>query len=48
MQQSVAFELAQVVAELVETIGAGGKVESGEDGVMDLFGGPAADMTAAR
>jgi hypothetical protein len=39
--------LAQVVAELVQAIGAVGEVESGEDGMMDLLGGPAADMTAA-
>ena len=47
LQQAVPLELAQVVAELVQAVGAVGKVEGGEDGVVDLFGGPAADMTAA-
>src|SRR5271170_4241159 len=47
LQQAVAFELTQVVAELIEAVGAVGEVEGGEDGVVDLLGGPAADMTAA-
>src|SRR5437764_13939314 len=47
LQQPVGFELAQVVAELVEPVGAIGEVEGGEDGVVDLLGGPAADLTTA-
>ena len=47
LQQPVAFELAQVVAELVEAVGAVGEMEGGEDGLVDLLGGPAADVTAA-
>src|SRR6266436_1226880 len=47
LQQTVAFELAQVVAQLVEAVGAVGEVESGEDGVVDVLGGPAANMAAA-
>src|SRR6201988_3319838 len=47
LQQPVGFELAQVVAELVETVGAVGEVEGGRDGVVDLLGGPAADLTTA-
>ena len=47
LQQPVGFELAQVVAELVEPVGAVGEVEGGEDGVVDLLGGPAADLTTA-
>jgi len=47
LQQAVAFELTQVVAELIEAVGAVGEVEGGEDGVVNLLGGPAADMTAA-
>jgi hypothetical protein len=43
----VGFELAQVVAELVEPVGAVGEVEGGRDGVVDLLGGPAADLTTA-
>ena len=38
LQQPVALQLAQVVAQLVEAVGAVGKVEGGEDGVVDLFG----------
>src|ERR1700730_13377942 len=47
LQQPVGFEFAQVVAELVEAVGAVGEVEGGEDGVVDLLGGPAADLTTA-
>src|SRR5215472_2073754 len=43
----VALELAQVVAELVQAVGIGGEVEAGEDGVVDLLGGPAANLSAA-
>ena len=46
-QQRVGFELAQVVAELVQAVGCVGEVEGSEDGVVDLLGGPAADLTAA-
>ena len=41
----MALELAQVVAQLVEAVGAVGEVEGGEDGVVDLLGGPAADVS---
>src|SRR5437764_12135009 len=47
LQQPVGFELAQVVAELVQPVGAVGEVEGGEDGVVDLLGGPAADLSTA-
>src|SRR2546421_6208463 len=47
LQQPVGFELAQVVTELVQPVGAVGEVEGGEDGVVDLLGGPAADLTTA-
>jgi hypothetical protein len=47
LQQPVGFEFAQVVAELVEPVGAVGEAEGGEDGVVDLLGGPAADLTTA-
>src|ERR1700737_197509 len=47
LQQPVGFELAQVVTELVEPVGAVGEAEGGEDGVVDLLGGPAADLTTA-
>ena len=43
----MAFELAQIVAELVEAVGSLGEVEAGEDGVMDLPCRPAAEVTAA-
>src|SRR4029077_10210058 len=47
LQQPVGFELAQVVAELVQPVGAVGEGEGGEDGVVDVLGGPAADLTTA-
>jgi hypothetical protein len=43
----MAFELAQVVAQLVEAVGLLGEIKGGEDGAMDLAGGPAADLRAA-
>ena len=46
-QQRVGFELAQVVAELVQAVGCVGEVEGSEDGVVDLLGGPAADLSSA-
>ena len=42
LQRTVAFELGQVVAELVEAVGGVGEVEGGADGAVDLLGGPAA------
>ena len=47
LQQPVGFELAQVVAELGQAVCSLGEVEGSEDGVVDLLGGPAADLTAA-
>ena len=41
LQQTVAFELAQVVAQLVETVALVREVEGGEDGLVDLLGGAA-------
>ena len=41
------LELAQVVAELVETVTFIGEMKGGEDGLMDLLGCPAADVSAA-
>src|SRR5215469_3011641 len=43
----MALELAQIVAELVQAVGSGGEVEACEDGVVDLLGGPAANLSAA-
>ena len=45
-QQTVSFELAQIVAELVEAVGFRGELEGGENGLVNLFGGPAADGSA--
>jgi len=41
------LEFAEVVAELVETVTFIGEMEGGEDGLMDLLGCPAADVSAA-
>jgi hypothetical protein len=43
----MALELAQVVAQLVQTVGALEELEGCEDGVVDLLGRPAADMRSA-
>ena len=40
------LELAQVVAELIEAIALFREIEGGEDGMMDLPGGPAAELGA--
>ena len=47
LEESVAFELAQIVAELVQTIGSGRELERSENRLVDLFGGPTADGGAA-
>ena len=38
----MAFQLAQVVAELVQAVVLGGESKRGENGLVDLLGGPAA------
>jgi hypothetical protein len=43
----VSPEFAQVIAELIETVTFIGEMEGREDGLMDLIGSPAADMSAA-
>ena len=46
-QEPMAFQLAQIVAELVESIGFRGELKSSEDGFMDLSGSPTSDGVAA-
>jgi hypothetical protein len=43
----VAFEFAQVVAQLVDAVASVGELDGGDYGLMDLFGEPATDVTAA-
>ena len=40
------LELAQIIAELIEAIRLFGEMEGGEDGLVDLLRGPAAEVTA--
>ena len=47
IQQSMAFEFAEIVAELVEPVGLRRKLEGGQDGGVNLFGSPTADGIAA-
>jgi hypothetical protein len=47
LQQAVPFELAQIVAELIQFVAPGRNLESSDDGLMDLAGGPAADRASA-
>src|SRR5208337_1813292 len=47
LDQSVAPELAQVVAQLVQAIGALGEMEGCERSLVDLLGRPAADVSTA-
>jgi hypothetical protein len=46
LQQTMAFEFAQIVPELVESVGFRGELEGGEDCLVNLFGRPAADGAA--
>jgi hypothetical protein len=39
----MSLEFAKVVAKLVEGVGFGRKLKGGENGLMDLSGGPAAE-----
>ena len=39
LEKSVTFELAQVVAELIETVSVGRKLKRGENGLVNLLGG---------
>jgi hypothetical protein len=47
LQQTMTFELAQVIAQLIEAVASVGEVKAGEDGLVDLFGSPAAEVSAA-
>src|SRR5258705_13650151 len=47
LQQPVALQLAQVVAQLVEAVGAFGEVEGGGAGVLGMLGRPASDVAGA-
>ncbi len=46
LQQSMPFQLAQIVAELVEPVGFRGEMERGNDCFVDLPGGPAPEGAA--
>ncbi len=46
LQKTVAFHLAQIVAELVEPVRFRGQLKRSEDGLVNLFGRPAADGAA--
>ena len=46
LQQPMALELSQIVAELVEAVGFIGEVEGRQDGVVDFLRGPTADLSA--
>lgn len=47
LDQSMTLEFAQIVAQLVQAVSSLGDMEGGEDSLMDLLGGPTADMSAA-
>ena len=46
LQQPMALELSQIVAELIEAVGFIGEVEGGQEGVVDFLRGPTADLSA--
>ena len=47
LDQSMTLEFAQIVAQLVQAVSSPGEMEGGEDRLMNLLGGPTADMSAA-
>ena len=47
LEQGMGFEFAEVVAKLGEGVALRGKLVSGEDGLVDLAGTPAAELGAA-
>ena len=47
IRQAMAFEFAEIVAELVEPVHLRRELEGGEDGGVNLFGSPTADGIAA-
>ena len=47
LEQPVTFEFAQILAELVQPVGIGRKLEGGEDGGVNLFGSTTADGIAS-
>jgi len=46
-EQGVAFEFAQIVAELVQPVSMSRKLKRTENSLVDLLGSPAADRIAA-
>ena len=46
LDQSVPLEFAQVVAQLVQAVNLLGEMEGGEDGLVDLLGGPVQQYAA--
>ena len=46
LQEGMTLELAQIVAQLVQAIASLREAEGGEDGLMDLLGRPATDVSA--
>ena len=47
LEKSVTFQLAEIVTELVQSVGLGGKLECSDDDLVNLFGSPAADGVAS-
>ena len=47
LQEVMGLHFAQVIAELVEPISLGGKMKTGEDGLVDLGGPPASHLHSA-
>lgn len=45
-KDSMSFEFAEIVTELVQPVGFGRKLERRDDGLVNLFDGPAADGSA--
>ncbi len=47
LEKCVTFELAEIVTELVQSVGLWGKLECRDNGLVNLFGGPATNGVAA-
>jgi hypothetical protein len=46
LQQTVAFELPQIVTELIQAVLFRGELKRGNNRLVNLLGGPAADLAA--
>ena len=47
LDEAVGFHFAEIVAQLVQAVALVGQTVGGEEGLMNLFGAPASQLSAA-